>query len=76
MIVVLIIVGGFGLAFLLLIFLALCHISDSLAKIAEKEMVVKLDPTIDPDQYQSLHNNIVHLAWEAGRNFQHGVRTS
>lgn len=36
MIVVAIIVGGFVIAFLLLIFLALTSIADSLAKIAER----------------------------------------
>lgn len=66
MTVVAIIVGGFVIAFLLLIFLALTSIADSLAKIAEAANGL---------DYHDIHNNVTQLAWEAGRSFQHGTRT-
>lgn len=58
--------GSIIIALLYLIFAAMCSIADSLAKMGEA--VTGLD-------YHSVHNNITQLAWEAGRNFQHGMRT-
>lgn len=45
---------------------ALVSIAISLKRLADKP---SLTEGISPD----MHNSILHTAWEAGRNFQHGV---
>lgn len=58
---------------LAIIALSLRRIARALEKLAEKDLTVGVE--LSEDQQSNLFHQVGNIAWEAGRNFQHGMRT-